>query len=60
MLKQFLKRVWRDERGQDLIEYALIAGFMIIAVAVVLPQNLMPSVSQIFSRIVGVFSQAPN
>lgn len=60
MLKQLLKRVWRDERGQDLIEYALIAGFMIIAVAVVLPQNLMPSVSQIFSRIVGVFSQAPN
>lgn len=60
MLKRFFQRVWRDERGQDLIEYALIAGFMIIAVAVVLPQNLMPSVSQIFSRIVGVFSQAPN
>lgn len=59
MLKHVLQKLLRDESGQDLIEYALIAGFVIIAVAVVLPQTLMPTVSQIFSSIVGIFGRTP-
>lgn len=60
MMKRMFHKFLRDDSGQDLIEYALIAGFMIIAVAVVLPQNLMPTVSQIFSSIVGIFSRTPS
>jgi Flp pilus assembly pilin Flp len=51
-----LRGVLRDERGQDLIEYALLVGFMVIAIYVVLPNDLMPTVSKIFSRIVGIFA----
>jgi Flp pilus assembly pilin Flp len=25
---QFMKRFWRDEAGQDLIEYSLLLGFI--------------------------------
>jgi Flp pilus assembly pilin Flp len=46
----------RDEKGQDLIEYALLCGFMVIAVYVILPSDLMPAVSRIFSRILGLAS----
>lgn len=51
---RFLKRlrlVVRDQRGQDLIEYALLAAFMVVAVAAVLPNDLMPAVSGIFSKV---------
>ena len=53
-----LRSFRKDKRGQDLIEYALIVGFMVIAVYVVLPNNLMPTVSNIFSRIVVIFGTA--
>ena len=43
-----------DQKGQDLIEYALLGGFMVVAVAVVLPNTLMPQVSGIFSRILSI------
>ena len=41
-------RLWNDTRGQDLIEYALLAGFVAVAAAAVSPQ--------IAQRIKGVFS----
>lgn len=56
---KMLRALWRDERGQDLIEYALLVGFMVIAIYVVLPNDLMPTVSKIFSRIVGIFASTP-
>jgi Flp pilus assembly pilin Flp len=46
-----LRNLWKQERGQDLIEYALIAATLVIAVAGFLPPSIMPSVSSIFSRI---------
>lgn len=27
-MKNFLQELWRDESGQDLVEYALILGFI--------------------------------
>lgn len=57
--EQMLRALLRDERGQDLIEYALLVGFMVIAIYVVLPNDLMPTVSKIFSRIVGIFVSTP-
>ncbi|MFN3323917.1 MAG: Flp family type IVb pilin [Bryobacteraceae bacterium] len=52
-----LTRLWGDRRGQDMIEYALLAGFVVIAVAAVLPPTIMPAVSTIFSKIVNLFQQ---
>lgn len=43
--------VFTDQRGQDLIEYALLMGFMVIAVYVILPQDLMTAVSGVYSRL---------
>ena len=35
----------RDVRAQDLIEYALMAGFIAVASAAVMPQMVSPSAS---------------
>jgi Flp pilus assembly pilin Flp len=43
-------RIWRDRRGQDLIEYALMAGFVAVAVSAVMP-GLAESIIAIFSKI---------
>jgi pilus assembly protein Flp/PilA len=32
-----LKEFWRDEQGQDLIEYALMAGFVAVAAGAAMP-----------------------
>jgi Flp pilus assembly pilin Flp len=50
------QRVWRDVRGQDMIEYALLAAAVAVTVAGFLPTTLMPSVSTIFSKIVSSFN----
>jgi pilus assembly protein Flp/PilA len=53
----FLMRVWRDRRGQDLIEYALMAGFVAVAAGAIMP-NVASSISVIFSQISSVMSAA--
>jgi len=55
-----LYRLWKDERGQDMVEYALLAAAIAIVVAGFLPQTLMPSVSTIFSEVCSSFSATPN
>ncbi len=51
LLRTLLLRIWKDQRGQDFIEYSLLAAAIVIVVAGFLPQNVMPSVSSIFSMI---------
>jgi Flp pilus assembly pilin Flp len=41
----------KDQRGQDMIEYALLAAAIAIVVAGFLPPQVMPSVSTIFSKL---------
>ena len=53
----FLLRAWRDRRGQDLIEYALMAGFVAVAAGAIMP-NVASSISTIFSQISSVLSAA--
>lgn len=53
----FLIRAWRDRRGQDLIEYALLAGFVAVAAGAIMP-NVASSISVIFSQISSVMSAA--
>jgi pilus assembly protein Flp/PilA len=49
--------VWKDRRGQDLIEYALMAGFVAVAAGAIMP-GVATSISQIFSKVGSVLSQA--
>lgn len=53
----FAMKVWRDKRGQDLIEYALMAGFVAVAAGALMP-NVASSISTIFSKITSVMTAA--
>lgn len=53
----FLMRTWRDRRGQDLIEYALMAGFVAVAAGAIMP-NVASSISTIFSSVASVMTAA--
>lgn len=44
----------RNCQGQDMIEYALMAGAVAVLVAGFLPPQVMPAVSGIFSRVVSI------
>jgi pilus assembly protein Flp/PilA len=50
-------RIWSDNQGQDLIEYALMAGFVAVAAGAIMP-GVSSSVSKIFSRVASVMSNA--
>ncbi len=50
-------RVIKDTRGQDLIEYALMAGFVAVAAGAIMP-GVASSISTIFSKISSVLSSA--
>ena len=50
-------RIWKDTRGQDLIEYALMAGFVAVAAGAIMP-NVATSISTIFSKIGSVMTAA--
>ena len=50
-------KIWKDERGQDLIEYALMAGFVAVAAGAIMP-SVATSISEIFSKINSVMSNA--
>lgn len=43
-------RIWKDRRGQDLIEYALMAGFVAVAAGAIMP-GVATSITTIFSKI---------
>ena len=49
--------IWNDERGQDLIEYALMAGFVAVAAGAIMP-DVATSLSTIFSKIGSTLSSA--
>jgi pilus assembly protein Flp/PilA len=50
-------RIWKDTRGQDLIEYALMAGFVAVAAGAIMP-GVASSISTIFSKISEAMSTA--
>jgi pilus assembly protein Flp/PilA len=50
-------RIWKDTKGQDLIEYALMAGFVAVAAGAIMP-GVATSISTIFSKIGSVMSEA--
>jgi pilus assembly protein Flp/PilA len=46
-------KIWRDTRGQDLVEYALMAGFLAAASAYTLPQ-VASSISNILTTVIAM------
>ena len=50
------KRFFRDERGQDLVEYALMAGFVAVAGGAAFPP-IAGSVSSIFSKVMAALAR---
>ena len=52
-----LRRIAGDGRGQDLIEYALMAGFVAVAAGALSP-GVAGSISTIFSNISSTISAA--
>jgi pilus assembly protein Flp/PilA len=50
-------RLWRDSHGQDLIEYALMAGFVAVAAGAIMP-GVASSISVIFSKVSSVMTVA--
>ncbi len=58
-LRSFLLRlkIYKDTHGQDLIEYALMAGFVAVAAGAIMP-SVATSISTIFSKISSVMASA--
>jgi pilus assembly protein Flp/PilA len=50
-------RIWTDNHGQDLIEYALMAGFVAVAAGAIMP-GVATSISKIFSKVSSVMTAA--
>ena len=49
--------IWKDQNGQDLIEYALMAGFVAVSAGAIMP-GISTSISTIFSKIASVMTRA--
>lgn len=52
-----LKNLIEEQKGQDLVEYALLAGFVAVAAGALLPA-ISSSISTIFSRMSSVLTAA--
>jgi Flp pilus assembly pilin Flp len=52
-----LSKLWNDTRGQDLIEYALMAGFVAVAAGAIMP-GVADSISTIFAKVSSVMTAA--
>jgi pilus assembly protein Flp/PilA len=50
-------RIWRDSKGQDLIEYALMAGFVTVTASAIVP-SLATSINIIFSKVNSLMIEA--
>lgn len=59
MLTRFVlkMKVWKDTAGQDLIEYALMAGFVAVAAGAIMP-GVAESINTIFTRVNSVMTKA--
>jgi pilus assembly protein Flp/PilA len=52
-------RVWSDTYGQDLIEYALMAGFVAVAAGAIMP-GVANNISKIFSSVASALKNSSN
>lgn len=51
------RRLWEEERGQDLVEYALLAGLVAVAAGLFAP-SLAVSMGTVYSRLASKLVEA--
>lgn len=56
-IRQLADRLLREAKGQDMVEYALLAGFIAVAAGALLPP-VSVSISTIFSKMASVVAAA--
>ena len=56
-LYSLLENLKRDERAQDMVEYALLAGFVAVAAGALLP-GIADGISVIFSKMRSLVNNA--
>jgi Flp pilus assembly pilin Flp len=56
-MKNFLARLWKEEEGQDLTEYALLLVLIALA-AITVMSNLGVAINNVFSRGASTLSSA--
>ena len=56
-LYSLMFRLVRDERAQDMVEYALLAGFIAVAAGAILP-GIYDNISIIFSKMASLVGNA--
>ncbi len=56
-ISNYVMTLARDEKAQDMVEYALLAGFIAVAAGAVLP-GISTSISQIFSKMASITTAA--
>jgi Flp pilus assembly pilin Flp len=56
-LQSLVIRLIHDDKGQDMVEYALLAGFIAVSAGALLPP-IADNISVIFSRLGSVVSGA--
>ncbi len=49
--------IWKDTRGQDLVEYALLVGFVAVAAGFFVP-DVSTSMLKIYSKVVSKLVEA--
>jgi Flp pilus assembly pilin Flp len=50
-------RIWSDQHGQDLIEYAMIGGFIAVVSGMFMP-GVSKDVSMVFSKIASTMTSS--
>ncbi len=56
-IKSIIIRLLQDKKGQDMVEYALLAGFIAVAAGAILP-GISDDISAIFSKMASVVADA--
>jgi pilus assembly protein Flp/PilA len=56
-MKYYIKNLWKDTQGQDLVEYALAAGMVAVAAVAAMPQ-LSTVVNTVFTKIASIVASA--
>jgi len=56
-LTSFIVRLAQNRKGQDLIEYALMAGFVAVAAGAIMPE-VSTSISTIFAKVASSLDSA--
>ena len=50
-------QIWQDDHAQDLIEYALMAGFVAVSAGAIMP-GVATSISTIFSKVANLMTKS--